>query len=179
MCGRPHLELQERDVEELMKVLQAEAVLHGGLGVAEVGGAQRSARGENEVRPQARSYGLSCPTAPTSSEVPSAGDYLQVAQAPSPYLSLSGSAERSAACAGLVQPPPPTWCQKATSILGPQPRSLVHASPAVPPSLGPPQPHGAQAVPLAQGPDSTHLSRPSMRPRTSSGRTTRCSPMSR
>lgn len=36
-CRQTHLELQERNVEELMKVLQAKAVLHGGLGIAEVG----------------------------------------------------------------------------------------------------------------------------------------------
>lgn len=36
-CRQTYLELQKRNVEELMKVLQAKAVLHGGLGVAEVG----------------------------------------------------------------------------------------------------------------------------------------------
>lgn len=46
-AGRAHLKLQERDVEELVEVLQAEAVLHGGLGVAEVRGAWRPACNKN------------------------------------------------------------------------------------------------------------------------------------
>jgi hypothetical protein len=39
---RTHLQLQKWDVEELMQVLQAKAVLHGRLSIAEIRGAWRS-----------------------------------------------------------------------------------------------------------------------------------------
>lgn len=37
----PYLQLQEGDVEELVQVLEAKAVLHGRLSIAEIGGAGR------------------------------------------------------------------------------------------------------------------------------------------
>lgn len=46
----PYLQLQEGDVEELVQVLEAKAVLHGRLSIAEIGGARRpvpSRRGEH------------------------------------------------------------------------------------------------------------------------------------
>lgn len=46
----PYLQLQEGDVEELVQVLEAKAVLHGRLSIAEIGGARRpvaSERGEH------------------------------------------------------------------------------------------------------------------------------------
>lgn len=53
-AGGAHLKLQEGDVEEPVQVLEAEAVLHGGLGVAKVRGSwgpirKRAKTGETEA----------------------------------------------------------------------------------------------------------------------------------
>lgn len=56
----PYLQLQEGDVEELVQVLEAKAVLHGRLSIAEIGGAGRPvpSREENTV-PSTACIGLS------------------------------------------------------------------------------------------------------------------------
>lgn len=56
----PYLQLQEGDVEELVQVLEAKAVLHGRLSIAEIGGAGRPvpSREENTV-PSTACTGLS------------------------------------------------------------------------------------------------------------------------
>lgn len=143
-AGRAHLQLQKRDVEEPVQVLEAEAVLHGGLSVAEVGGPRGPVcqkRGDAEVsaaaprrhlRGQRPLAGPSLPLQATGPHQPATSCFCPV---PCPGLG-DGGRPRS----------PGTW---ACMVPGSQ---LPSSSPAVPfrgPSCGRslPSPQGAWSWP--------------------------------